>query len=89
MELGVGQEGVMFVYVCFYEDLIELEDGVVFGDSFKEGVRGFLLLFVDMCQISQDFSELSIQLMGVVWDLQEEMLLGSFEDWLDFLGVVG
>lgn len=86
---GAGQEGAMFVHARSYEDLTESEDGAASGDSPKEGARGPPPLPADMRQISQDFSELSTQLTGVARDLQEEMLPGSSEDWLDPPGAVG
>uniref|UniRef100_A0A2K5VF48 Vacuolar fusion protein MON1 homolog n=1 Tax=Macaca fascicularis TaxID=9541 RepID=A0A2K5VF48_MACFA len=89
MEPGAGQEGAMFVHARSYEDLTESEDGAASGDSPKEGARGPPPLPADMRQISQDFSELSTQLTGVARDLQEEMLPGSSEDWLDPPGAVG
>lgn len=86
---GAGQEGAMFVHARSYEDLTESEDGAASGDSPKEGAGGPPSLPTDMRQISQDFSELSTQLTGVARDLQEEMLPGSSEDWLEPPGATG
>uniref|UniRef100_G3SYQ2 Vacuolar fusion protein MON1 homolog n=1 Tax=Loxodonta africana TaxID=9785 RepID=G3SYQ2_LOXAF len=89
MEPGAGQEGAMFVHARSYEDLTESEDGEASGETPKEGVGGPPPLPADMRQISQDFSELSTQLTGVARDLQEEMLPGSSEDWLEPPGTTG
>ncbi|XP_001915953.3 vacuolar fusion protein MON1 homolog A [Equus przewalskii] len=89
MEPGAGQEGAMFVHARSYEDLTESEDGAASGESPKEGAGGPPPLPADMRQISQDFSELSTQLTGVARDLQEEMLPGSSEDWLEPPGAAG
>ncbi|XP_042522001.1 vacuolar fusion protein MON1 homolog A [Dipodomys spectabilis] len=88
-EPGAGQEGAMFVHARSYEDLTETEDGAASGDSPQEGAAGPPPLPTDMRQISQDFSELSTQLTGVARDLQEEMLPGSSEDWLEPPGAAG
>lgn len=89
MEPGAGQEGAMFVHTRSYEDLTELEDREASGDSPKEYVGSPPPLPTDIRQISQDFSELSTQLTGVARDLQEEMLPGSSEDWLEPQGAAG
>lgn len=79
----------MFVHTRSYEDLTELEDREASGESPKEYVGSPPPLPTDMRQISQDFSELSTQLTGVARDLQEEMLPGSSEDWLEPQGAAG
>ncbi|XP_016058219.1 PREDICTED: vacuolar fusion protein MON1 homolog A [Miniopterus natalensis] len=89
MEPGAGQEGAMFVHARSYEDLTESEDGAAPGESPTEGAGGPPPLPADMRQISQDFSELSTQLTGVARDLQEEMLPGSSEDWVEPPGASG
>lgn len=83
MEPGAKQEGAMFVHAYSYKDLTEVEDGAAPGESPKEGAWGLPLIPEDRCQISHYFSELSTQQMGVAQDLQEQMLLGSSEDWAE------
>lgn len=79
----------MFVHARSYEDLTESEDREASRDSPKEYAGSPPPLPTDMRQISQDFSELSTQLTGVARDLQEEMLPGSSEDWLEPQGAAG